>query len=61
MKVLSVIVDVYAKIERGRKWGWQCATEDGKKKHSKKSNDSLQKLIYLSINDGYIPRNGFIN
>lgn len=39
--------------------GWQSAIEDGKrgkKRHSKKSNDSLQKLIYLSINDGYIPQ-----
>lgn len=38
--------------------GWQSAIEDGKRKkrHSKKSNDSLQKLIYLSINDGYIPQ-----
>lgn len=30
--------------------------EREKKRHSKKSNDSLQKLIYLSINDGYIPQ-----
>lgn len=32
-----------------------------KKLCSQKSNDSLPKLIYLSINDGYIPPNGFIN
>lgn len=50
--------------ERGReRGGWRDAIEDGKKKkqRSQKSNDSLPKLIYLSINDGYIPPNGFIN
>lgn len=44
--------------EKGR-WGvggMPLKMERGKKRHSKKSNDSLQKLIYLSINDGYIPQ-----
>lgn len=58
---VHICVYVYKKKEGARVGIVPLKVVKKKKQCSQKSNDSLPKLIYLSINDGYIPPNGFIN